>query len=515
MKIIFRVDASRRIGTGHIIRCLTLARVLQNRGGQCGMLQRRHEGNLIELVSKSGLDSYELAAPPPANQPIADEDYAAWLGVTTSADARESKEVLGHDACDWLVIDHYSLDESWEQSMRSHAGRILVIDDLANRFHDCDTLVDQNYYRAGRGRYQDLLPESARILTGPRYALLGERYRKHRPKRPAADHAIRRVLIYYGGVDPTNETSRALRVLSLPEFADLDVDVVIGINNPHHKEAEQLIEQRPRTYLHDQQNDLVDLMLSADLTLGAGGTTTWERCCLGLPSVVTTVAANQVLYNRELARDGLIAYAGDSSQLTDDRLAAILGPLVKHPHTAADLARNSWRLVDGWGAVRVAELMLPTPPEQLTLRDAEAGDISLFFEWANEIENRRHSFDPKPVSWKTHVEWFDQRLASDHAWLWVLCADDGLPVGEAHIEKKSHQAVLSFSLDADYRGRGWGGHFLQKIAERWQIEQNTLPLIGEVLKTNPASMRCFEATGCFRSISDNDTHQTYQLEKTQ
>lgn len=513
MKVVFRADASRRIGTGHVIRCLTLARALQSRGAQCGMLQRRHAGNLIELASRSGLTTFELPEPPPVDEPIADEDYAAWLGVTANADARESQQALGKEESDWLVVDHYGLDKSWEQATRSHAKGVLVIDDLANRPHDCELLVDQNYYRAGNRRYQDLLPESARILSGPRYALLGERYRNHRPGRPSVHKAAQRILVYYGGVDPTNETARALRVLRLPEFSEIQVDVVIGLSNPHRKAIELLVEQRPRTRLRGQQNDLVDLMLAADLTLGAGGTTTWERCCLGLPSVVTTVAANQVLYNRELARDGLISYAGDTTQLTDKELAESIRPLIEQPQLAADLARDSWRLVDGWGAVRVAEHMLATPPEQLTLRDAQATDISLFFEWANEPLNRRHSFDPTPISWKAHIDWFDQQLASDHAWLWVLCATDGLPVGEAHIETRDDRAILSFSLDADYRGRGWGRHFLQKIGERWRRKQRELPLIGQVLRNNPASVNCFEATGCFKPLSVNDTHQTYQLQQ--
>ena len=513
MKVVFRADASRRIGTGHVIRCLTLARVLKERGAQCAMLQRRHEGNLIDLARKNGLDAFELAAPPIADHPIADEDYAGWLGVTMRTDAKESREALGKNACDWLVVDHYSLDESWEQAMRGHAERILVIDDLANRFHDCDVLVDQNYYRAGIARYQDLLPDSARILTGPRYALLGERYRSHRPEQPPNEKVIERILVYYGGVDPTNETARALRVLSQPEFSEIAVDVVVGFSNPHRSEIEQLIAQRPSTRLHGQQNDLVDLMLRADLTLGAGGTTTWERCCLGLPSVVTTIAANQVRYNLELARDGVIAYAGDSSDLTDQRLAATIGPLIKHPHMAADLARNSWRLVDGWGAVRIAEQLMPTPADELTLRDAAPSDTALFFHWANDAENRRHAFNPEPVGWPDHMGWFDQRVQSDDAWLWVLCAGNGLPVGEAHIEMRQDKPILSYTLDADYRGRGWGKQFLQLIAERWRRTDCKQPLFAEVMHDNPASIACFDASGTFLLAEDGPTYRTYQLQQ--
>ncbi len=510
MKVVFRADASTNIGTGHIIRCLTLAHVLRQRGAKCSFVQRLHRGNLVQIVAQQGFRSIALPAPL-INQPSADEDYDAWLGVSQSIDAEQCLEYLATIQPDVLIIDHYGLDAEWELKVRDQVGQIVVIDDLANRPHDGSLLLDQNYYRAGTERYRPLLSSNARVLAGPRYALLSDRYRRHRPSRPPDHQRVEQILIYYGGVDPDNETARALRVLSGETFSHLRLDVIVGINNPNADEVARLARNRPNTHLYGQQDDLVDHMLAADLTLGAGGTTTWERACLGLPSVVTTTAANQVPYNRELAEDGLIFYAGHTSELRDQDLVDKLLEAISPDSSLTKIARRSWKLVDGLGAHRVAEQIMPTPAEMLTIRDATSHDIDHFFGWANEPENRHNSFNQDPIPWPDHQSWFDRRLDADDAWLWVLCADSQLPVGEAHIERTRGMALLSYTVDADYRGRGWGRRFLQMIGQRWRQISDSEPLFAETKITNTASIACFEACGCFQQISESATHNTYQL----
>lgn len=513
MRVAFRVDASSRIGTGHVIRCLTLAWALEKRGVECSFIQRLHNGNLVQAVNKMGFQSIELPPPPPLDQPATDEDYAAWLGVSQRVDADQCLEHLAELQPDILVVDHYGLDSQWEQRIHDQVGKIVVIDDLANRPHDCSLLVDQNYYRAGAERYRGLLADTTRVLSGPRYALLSDRYRISRPERPPDNRRIERILVYYGGVDPTNETARALRVLSKEEFAHLQLDVIVGINNPHAGEIDDLVQRRPNTCLHGQQNDLVELMLAADLVLGAGGTTTWERACLGLPAVVTTTAANQVPYNLELAADDLIAHAGHTSELTDHALADKLHEAIDSSGPAGKLARRSWHLVDGWGTQRIAELIMPTPRENLILRDATDSDIDQFFIWANETEARCNSFNQAPISWSEHVAWFERQLDSDDAWLWVLCAADQLPVGEARVQLRQGKALLGYTVDVDYRGSDWGKHLVQMIGDRWCQLDTGQPLFADIKHDNAASIACFENSACFRQVADSATHITYQLQR--
>src|SRR5215208_479661 len=216
MKVVIRADASSRMGTGHVMRCVALADALQARGGQPVFVCREHSGNLIDALRERALPVAVLPAPPnPAE--VTQEDYADWLGVPASTDADETIGVLGDIRPDWLVVDHYSLGIDWEQRLRPHVARLLVIDDIA-RPHDCDALLDQNYSDEGERRYAGLIPSACPLLAGPRYALLVPVYARHRGARAAPDGSVGRVLVYFGGVDPSNLSGQALTALSATEF---------------------------------------------------------------------------------------------------------------------------------------------------------------------------------------------------------------------------------------------------------------------------------------------------------
>jgi UDP-2,4-diacetamido-2,4,6-trideoxy-beta-L-altropyranose hydrolase len=232
--------------------------------------------------------------------------HSSWLGVSQDIDIRQTLKVLQANApWDWLIVDHYSLDYRWESAMRKVVGKIMAIDDLADRKHDCDLLLDQNYFQETDIRYKDLLPERCDRLLGPKYAMLRPEFREARNFCRMRGNGVARVLVYFGGNDPDNLTGMALSALNSPELKHLLVDVVIGTSNSHQGKLETLADQRVGTRLHIQPECFTELMIRADLCIGAGGTTTWERLCLGLPSLVVTVAENQEAYNIELNRDGL------------------------------------------------------------------------------------------------------------------------------------------------------------------------------------------------------------------
>ncbi|MCH8479279.1 MAG: UDP-2,4-diacetamido-2,4,6-trideoxy-beta-L-altropyranose hydrolase [Wenzhouxiangella sp.] len=357
--VAFRVDASNRIGTGHVMRCLTLAQAMRRRGAHCVFLHRQHDGHLCALIERAGFEVLTLPKPERDIAPAHAEDYAAWLGLPAEEDARQCLHALAARRAAGRVVDLYAVDSRWESQMRAAVDQILVIDDLANRGHDCDLLIDQNYFPDAIARYRPLVGESTPVLAGPRYALLARGYAEARAEMPELPSQVRRVLVYYGGVDASNETARALRVLGAARYHELQIDVVVGPNNPNRDEIERLAARHPAMTVHGPQNDLVDLMLAADLTLGAGGATTWERCALGLPSIVTSVAANQEPYNRLLQADGIITYLGDSADVTDDILRATLDEVIHSPEQLNEMAASAWRLVDGLGTNRVAEAMIP------------------------------------------------------------------------------------------------------------------------------------------------------------
>ncbi|USR89925.1 UDP-2,4-diacetamido-2,4,6-trideoxy-beta-L-altropyranose hydrolase [Phormidium yuhuli AB48] len=458
MKVIFRVDSSAQIGSGHLIRCRTLAEELRRRGAEVRFICREHRGNLIHLLSQAAFPVTVLP-PPPESSGEMREDYQAWLGVSGETDAQETLLALGGESADWLVVDHYGLDAVWERQLRPQVKQILVIDDLANRPHDCDVLLDQNYSQLGERRYQGLVPHSCRLLLGPRYGLLRPEYQLYRQTRSPHRGQVRRVLVFFGGTDSQNMTGKALEALSSSEFEGISVDVVVGANNPHRGELEQLVEARHsagigETRLYSTRPHLADLMAQADLALGAGGTTTWERCCLGLPTVVVSIAENQVAACEALQAEGVIQYLGAASHINVTQLRTVLCEWLGQPSQLQDMSVQGQLHVDGLGTQRVAECLKPTALEQLTLRLARVEDMALYYDWVNEPDVRRQSWNQEPIGWNSHQTWFQGKMADPNCYLGVLEAD-GLPVGQIRFDIQGEDAVIDYSLDRLVRGRGW------------------------------------------------------------
>jgi len=357
MKIVFRVDSSIDIGIGHVMRCRTLAKALSAQGAIVQFICRAHVGNGIETLHADGFPVTALSAPTGNADPTEREDYAAWLGASQAQDADETIAALD-GRFDWIVVDHYGIDADWERRLRAHVNQIMVIDDLANRQHDCDLLLDQNYVHGMKIRYTDKLPSQAKCLLGPAYALIRPEYVNQRRARQVGDGEIRRVFVFFGGTDPDNLTGRMLSAFTASTLQPIAVDIVVGANNPNRDAVEAQATAVPQITLYDPRPHLADLMAKADLAVGAGGTTTWERCCLGLPSLVVSIAKNQQPACEALARDGVIEWVGHHDQVTAAALTEALMALTHDPARVRSLASASHALVDGNGTQRVVEHLL-------------------------------------------------------------------------------------------------------------------------------------------------------------
>ncbi|MBE9237325.1 UDP-2,4-diacetamido-2,4,6-trideoxy-beta-L-altropyranose hydrolase [Anabaena aphanizomenioides LEGE 00250] len=458
MKVVIRVDSSQNMGSGHLVRCRTLAEALQRRGAEVKFICRDHPGNLIHLLTRSAFPVTVLPAPPLVE--VTTEDYDLWLGVDPQTDAAQTIAAFGGEIPHWLIVDHYGLGRPWEEQLRPHVGKILVIDDLANRPHDCDVLLDQNYHFPGVNRYQELVPHDCRLLLGCRYALLRPEYLEFRHTLPPHTGKVERVLIFFGGTDPQNITGKVISALSAGEFASLYVDVVVGSSNPHRLSLQQQVNQRPQTTLYENLPHLAQLMARADLAIGAGGTTTWERLCLGLPSLVISIADNQVPACQALAREEAIIYLGTADQVQVKDIAEAIAFVQRNPATVVRMSDQGKQYVDGLGADRVGEYLYPTPKNQLRLRSAKLTDQWLYYTWVNEPEVRRQSLQSDPIIWEEHQSWFHRKLADSHCYLGVLEANN-LPVGQIRFQLQDHEGVIDYSLDVLVRGRGWATSLVQ------------------------------------------------------
>ena len=317
-----RVDSSELIGSGHLMRCLTLAERMCFDGADVHFICRDLAGNLNYLVEERGFALHILPQHTPERSLMG---YEAWLTVVPELDAEETAEVLrAIRPVSRLVVDSYALDASWEQKMRPLASEIFVIDDLANRRHDCDFLLDQNFYRDLQHRYDDLVPEKCKLLLGPRHALLRQEFYEAKARLVPRDGSLRRILVFYGGSDRTQETEKAIRALVQLQLSSVAVDVVVGGSNLRREQIERLCRQHDFLRYHCQVENMAELMANADLCLGAGGTTTWERCFLGLPTLVTSVAENQMEICRDCAEKGYIYYLGRWDKVSEADIAGTI-----------------------------------------------------------------------------------------------------------------------------------------------------------------------------------------------
>jgi UDP-2,4-diacetamido-2,4,6-trideoxy-beta-L-altropyranose hydrolase len=359
LNIAFRVDASNLIGIGHVMRCLVLADILHAQGANCFFVCRPHAGHLADLIYSRGHFVCLLSEP----FSIINDDsssYVSWLGSSQDIDADETLAILlPFGRPDWLVVDHYGIDVRWETRLRTSVGKLAVIDDLANRLHKCDLLLDQNWFGKNlNNRYKSLVPQNALLCLGPSYALLKPEFALLKKWRPKHDGFVRRLLIFFGGSDQDDLTTRALLAMRAPEFDHLILDVVLGANHPNVSGVTKLVQERPGTFLHRNLPSLAGLMLRADLMLGAGGSTNWERMCLGLPAVVISIAENQMQVNNALAKDKFIIFLGSHNQVKIDNIRVAMQRAIADTEFLCQSSRIGFSLVAGTGASLVAKLML-------------------------------------------------------------------------------------------------------------------------------------------------------------
>jgi UDP-2,4-diacetamido-2,4,6-trideoxy-beta-L-altropyranose hydrolase len=359
-RIVVRVDASTEMGMGHLMRCLSLARGLADDGANVSFLLRSHAARLAGLIEGEG-HSVRLLPDPERrpDAPAADGTaYALWLPTTWQNDAEQTLEAVDRiGPVDWLIVDHYALDARWERMLRKRVPRILAIDDLADRKHDCDILLDQNLVLDMEHRYHGHLPPTCRPLLGPAYALLRREFARQRESLTERSGKVSRILVCYGGSDPGNETAKALSAIKSLSLPWLAVDVAIGLSNPHAESISGLCRKMPLAELHRGADNMAELMTRADLAIGAGGVMSWERCCLALPTIAVDIADNQTGALTALASSGAVAYLGSASSVTVDQIAGTLQSMLDDPARTRAMGEAARALVDGLGTSRVREAM--------------------------------------------------------------------------------------------------------------------------------------------------------------
>lgn len=362
MKVVFRVDASIQMGTGHVMRCLTLADALKNRGAECYFICREHSGNLIGLITQRGyhvdaLPYMDLSQEDKLQNLNADLAHASWLGATQKADASLCTPLMEALKPDWLIVDHYALDIRWEQVLRPYCKRVMVIDDLADRQHDCDFLIDQNYLPSYEQRYDNLVQATTKKLLGPSFVLLRDEFLNLREKKLQQMPNIEaHILINFGGIGNYSLLSKVIEAINI--FKKQSFYIVTGGLDPHLLlELEKSISYSKVKIVETAVN-MADIMFQSQYAIGACGSTVWERFCLGLNSGLIEMAENQTPLLNYLTKMNLIDNLGNVNSLTTDDILKLLQNLdltdAKYSHRKTAIMS----LIDGKGTQRVVEMIL-------------------------------------------------------------------------------------------------------------------------------------------------------------
>lgn len=495
MKVVFRADASLEIGTGHVRRCLTLAQALREKGAQCRFICREFPGHLIDTLRQRGFEVLSLPYRPDWQASEREPAHAAWLGADWKTDAEQTLAAIGGEAVDWLIVDHYGIDARWEAALRPLAKKILVIDDLADRPHDCDLLLDQNLVADMERRYDGRLPEHCGRLLGPEYALLQPQYAELHPRVPPREGPINRLLIYFGGADADNLTGMTLAAFARLGRDDIALDVVINPTGPHAEAIRRQAAGCAWITLHEDLPSLAPLLVKADLAIGAGGATSWERCCLGLPALVVTIAENQKAIAKELDRQGLIRWLGHKDEIDAAALAEALAGILD-TGLAPEWSERCRRLVDGRGVERVAGFLTLGPQTTLKARRARLDDEAMILRWANDPVTRRNAFNPARIDAATHHAWFRQKLRDiENCRLYVIETDAGLPIGQVRFERDEDVWEIHYAIDPYARQRRLGKPLLEAALLALRKEVKGALLLGRVKEDNLPSRRVFESLG--------------------
>lgn len=487
MRVLIRADASPTIGSGHIARCLTLARVLRAQGSHVAFACRRLPGNRLDALQTEGFETFAL----PDRYADEDPEQAIESMLPWQADIAALAALLeGQAEFDWVIVDHYGLDHLWQTAARRFAPRIAAVDDLATRRYSVDLLLNQNLSGLSEN-YQPLLPEGCRTLLGPRFAMLREEFNS-----PAIEikPVARRVLVNFGGFDAARQTHHAM--LALADFSGLDVDFVAGADNPAWAPMQALAESRPNWRLHSFVSDFHRRMTEADLFIGAGGGTSWERAAMGLPTICIAVSNNQQNNGEVMAAAGAHVFMGAREQVSVEQLRDAIGFVVDNFYLRQSLAERSRQLVDGRGALRVAAALAGAV---LRLRMATVDDAQLLFDGRNAEAVRRWSLESGVIEWSQHLNWLDASLRNPQRLLLIAEADDG-PVGVLRYDLRGFEAEVSLYLLEGRFGLGWGRALLAQgeafAASHWS---QMTAITAQVLPANQPSLNVFRDAGFTQS----------------
>lgn len=465
------------------MRCVALARRLQSAGAMVLFVCCDYPGHLGDFIRAEGFEITLLPAP------LSGEKLD--IGAQVGNDANQTRQTLQAWRPNWLVVDHYGIDAQWEREVLAAGTRLVVIDDLADRAHAADILIDPGFQRVP-GRYAALCPSQCRMLLGPRFALLRPEFAEAMASRPPTDGVIRRIVASAGATDPHGLLEMVIAAWTGLGKARPALDLMVGSTSPNLRRLRQMCSALTGASLHVQSDRLAQIMAQADLMVVAGGGMNWERCCVGLPAVIVCTADNQASNVESLTRRRTAINGGSVAALRPERLSEILASLIAHPALVRRMAARSRSLVDGHGALRCVAAMLS---DQLQLSRATPTDADMVWTWRNAASTRRYFHDARAVPLDVHRHWWSTSLEDPARWL-AIARIGALAIGVVRLDTVDDEAVVSIYLDPALTGLGLGPLLLHQAQLQCPaVFPRVRRIRADIHPSNHASLAAFRQAG--------------------
>ncbi|EGR3921541.1 UDP-2,4-diacetamido-2,4,6-trideoxy-beta-L-altropyranose hydrolase [Vibrio cholerae] len=482
MKVVFRVDASIWIGSGHVMRCLVLADALSKKGHQVEFACSPLKGDMRTFIRECGFNVITLAEPLRIIEPQHDADYEAWLQKSTTQDAQDFLAAV--KAADLVVTDHYAIGAEWqEQIVVALDCCLLAIDDLG-RCHRADLVLDQTLGRSEA----DYASSNTEALVGSEYALLRTDFSNKREaalSRQLSDESLR-VLVSMGGIDAPNATLKVLENLCCRVNADFTV--LLSPRAPHFQQVNAWCLTQPNVQHQDFVSDMANLMLEHDIAIGAPGTTSWERACLGLPSIIVPLAGNQLFICEQLVKHDAAVHVD-----INDIPSMLHGAFLKVLKEWSQFKEANLAICDGRGVRRVIfeiEQLVSKKRDGVFLQYASEDDIALIYEWQRHPDTRKYALTSNVPKWSEHQTWMLKKLQStcDYFYM-VINRADRSKVGVVRLDRmEADHYLVSIFVDPNSYGKGIAFQALNVI----DAIHSDVTLHATVLKENIASQRLFK-----------------------
>lgn len=508
---VFRVDASRELGMGHLERCLTLARAMKAVGidvhfisSDCGFQYYKKIRNQSFKLSilKSNINNFGL--------------------FDSEDDANQTLEILKNIPAKILVVDHYGIGKSWEEKIRNNVCYLIVIDDLANRTHYCDALIDQNVGKKNRD-YEKLVNSKAKLFIGPEYALLRNEFIDHRRKLSEAAGGVTlfdsedelKILISMGGVDSNNITGRIVAILSTMTIEEkVSFSVLIGQNFPYESDLVRQLRNFPHQItIYKEVDQIADFVHDHCMAIGSGGISALERCSLGIPSILVVLAENQVRGVMAMESIGAAIAICQLECLDLDLPQAIVKMLNRK--TRESLREKSMSLVDCYGINRVMDLFWTDSAGSIIAKQFTVDDIDMVYDWSNDPLVRQNSFSQEFISYEEHKNWILKYLKADNNQhrLFILYNNNNA-VGLVRLDFCSafEEWRISYLVAAEFRGKGLSKDILKSALLKFTIDRPDITnLYAEVKYGNKASQKTFSRIGFLKQWSDKEDVLIYRI----